>query len=82
MDTILEHLGMYLGIALGSYTILLIGAQAFGSLATQKITSQKQLDQIVDEEAEKLGMDKRTLVGKFYAVDDLGYHTIRGARCY
>ena len=70
MNEVLENLVTYTGIALGSYTALLAGAQAFQDLATEKITSKEQLDKIVDEEAEKLGMDKRTLVAKFYAVGD------------
>ena len=82
MNEVLENLATYTGIALGSYTALLAGAQAFQDLATEKITSKEQLDKIVDEEAEKLGMDKRTLVAKFYAVGDKNYDRIRGARCF
>ncbi len=82
MNNKLENLAKYTGIALGSYTVLLAGAQAFQDLASEKITSQDQLDRVGDEEAEKLGMDKRTLVAKFYAVGDENYNRINGARCF
>jgi hypothetical protein len=82
MNEILENLPTYTGIALGTYTALLVGAQAVQDLATEKITSQEQLDGIVEEEAKKLGMDSRLVVGKFYAVGDINYDRIRGARCY
>ena len=82
MTEILENLPTYAGIAIGTYSALLFGAQVFQDLASEKITSQEQLDTIVDEEADKLGMDKRTLVGRFYAVGDEDYDKIRGARCF
>ncbi len=82
MNEILENLATYTGIALGSYTALLAGAQAVEDLASEKIRTQEQLDKIVDEEADKLGLNKRVVVAKFYTVGDKRYHTIRGARSY
>ena len=82
MNEILENLPTYAGIALGTYTALLFGTQVVQDLATEKITSQEQLDGIVEEEAKKLGMDSRLVVGKFYVVGDKNYDKIRGARCY
>jgi len=82
MNELLENLATYTGIALGSYTALLLGAQAVGDLVSEKIKSQEQLDKIVDEESDKLSLDKRLVVAKFYAVGDKDYSTIRGARCY
>ena len=82
MNEILENLPTYTGIALGAYTALLFGAQAVQDLATEKINSQEQLDDVVEEESKRLGMDTRLVVGKFYAVGDKNYNRIRGARCY
>ena len=82
MNEILENLLTYTGIALGTYTALLFGAQAVQDLATEKITSQEQLDEVIEEEARKLGMDSRLVVGKFYAVGDKNYDRILGARCF
>ena len=81
MNEILENLPTYAGIALGTYTALLFGTQALESVS-EKINSQEQLDDVVEEEAKKLGMDSRLVVGKFYAVDEKNYDKIRGARCY
>ena len=81
MNEVLKDLATYTGIALGGYTALLAGAQLI-EVASEKITSQEQLDRIVDEESDKIGIDKRLVVGKFYAAGDKNYHTIRGARCF
>ena len=81
MNEVLENLATYSGIARGAYTALLFGAQALESVS-EKITSQEQLDEVVEEEARKLGMDSRLVVGKFYAVGDKNYDRIRGARCF
>lgn len=82
MNEILENLLAYAGIALGSYAALLVGAQAFEDFSSEKITSQKQLEKIVNKEAEELGMDKRLIVSKFYTFGDKNYRKIIGARCY
>ena len=82
MNEILENLPTYTGIALGAYTALLVGAQVVQDLATEKIKSKEQLDEIVEEESKRLGMDSRLVVGKFYAVGDKDYDRILGARCY
>jgi len=81
MNEILKNLPAYTGIALGAYTALLFGAQAF-ELVSEKITSQEQLDDVVEEESNKLGMDSRLVVGRFYAVSGKDYDRIRGARCF
>ena len=81
MNEVLKNLPTYAGVALGTYTALLVGAQVVQDLATEKITSQEQLDEIVEEESKKLGMDSRLVVGKFYGVGDKNYDKIRGARC-
>lgn len=82
MNEILENLPTYIGIALGSYTALLVGAHTVQDLASEKITSQEQLDEIVEEESKKLRMNSGLVDGKFYAVGDKKYNRIRGARCY
>lgn len=79
---LLENLPTYAGIILGAYTALLAGAQAFQDIASQKITSQKQLDTVVKKEAEKLGMDTRRVVGTFYAAGDINYNKLFGARSF
>ena len=79
MSEILQTIAAYAGIALGSYTALMIGAQLIGSLASEKIKSQEHLDKIVEEEAKKLDMDPSLVVGIFYSSDD---KRILGARCY
>src|SRR3989344_5011776 len=79
MNEILKNLPAYTGIALGAYTALLFGAQAF-ELVSEKITSQEQLDDVVEEESNKLGMDSRLVVGRFYAVSGKDYDRIRGVR--
>ena len=58
MTEILENLPTYAGIAIATYSALLFGAQVLQDLASEKITSQKQLDTIVDEEA--IGYDVLT----------------------
>lgn len=70
------------GYAIGGYLATLLGAQLIGHLTSQKIRSQEELDKIVEEEADKLGMDKRTLISKFYSTDDKEYSDILGARCF
>jgi hypothetical protein len=82
VNEILENLVAYTGIALGGYSALLVGMQAFQDLASEKIKSQEQLDKIVDEETGILGMNKRTVVAKFYAIGQEDHKKIRGARCY
>ncbi len=82
MNELLENLLTYTGIGLGAYTTFLLGAQGFQDLASEKITSQKQLDSVIEEESKKLGMDSRLVVGKFYAVSNKNYNRIRGARCF
>lgn len=79
MNDILETLVTYAGIAIGSYTALLLGAELIQDLISEKITSKEQLDEIIEEEAENIGLDKRLVVGKLYASDD---KRIFGARCY
>ena len=82
MNEIIENILLCTGIAVGGYTALLAGAQLLESFTSEKIKSQEQLDAIVDEEADKLGLDKRLVVGNFYARDDKNYNTLYGARCY
>lgn len=79
MSEILQTIATYAVTAIGSYTALMIGAQLTESLASEKIESQEQLDKIVEEEAKKLDIDPRLVVGRFYSNDD---RRIRGARCY
>src|SRR3989338_6920563 len=71
-----------IGIVLGGYTTLLIGAQTISSLLSEKIQSQEKLERVVDEEADKLGLDKRLIVAKYYSSKDENYDSISGARCY
>ena len=82
MNEILKNLPTYFGMVLGGYTALLFGTQAVALLFSEKINSQEHLDKVVNEEADKLGLDKRTLVGRFYAPDDSNYSSITGARCF
>jgi len=80
MDNILEHLAVYTGMALTGYTLALAGAQLVGNLVSEKICSQAHLDQVVEEEARKIGVNQRTLVANFYVRNGPNYNNIRGAR--
>ena len=80
MNQVIENIALCAGYALAAYTAVLGGAQLIGDLASQKIKSQEELDLIVVEEAEKLGLDKRLVLSKFYRKEDRDYSSIRGAR--
>src|SRR3989344_5266237 len=82
MNELVETVAISAGVFLGGYTALLVAAQLIQDFGSEKIKSQKQLDKIANEEADKLGLDKRTLVARFYAVGDKNYASILGARCY
>jgi len=82
MSEVLENIAMYTGAIIGGYSFLLLGAQVVQDLSSEKITSQEHLDRVVNEEADNLGLDKRTLVAKFYDRASGEYDKILGARCF
>ena len=69
------------GQCLVGYATLLFSAQAISSLLSEKIQSQEQLERVVEEEADILGLDKRSLIAKYYSSEDENYDHIFGARC-
>ncbi len=81
MNELFETALLYVGLPLGAYATLLLGAQAVQDLKSEKITSQDHLDRIVDEEAHNLGMNRRAIDAKYFAPGDKGYDQLRGARC-
>ena len=70
------------GIVALPYTALLAGAQLYQDFGSEKIMSQKHLDEVIDEEAECLEMRRSPIVGQFYSANDDDYNTIHGARSF
>lgn len=80
MNGIITNIGVYSTCLLGGYAALLTAGQLIENICSKKITSQEQLDEIVDKEADKLGMDKRKVFATYYSKTHPDYKKIQGAR--
>jgi hypothetical protein len=74
-------LAKYAGYALGAYTALLFGAELVQDAISRRIHSQEELEIVVKEEAEQLGMNANSIISSFYRKENPKYNSIWGARC-
>lgn len=81
MEDWITTAGIIGGSIIGGYTALLFGAQAVQDFASQKITSQKELDQIVEEESARIGLDPESVLADLHLKGTPKYKQILGARC-
>jgi hypothetical protein len=80
MKEIISNILTYSAYAFGGYAAVLAAAELMENFFSKKITCQEQLDEIVNKEADKLGMDKRNIVSTYYSKTHPDYKKIRGAR--
>lgn len=69
-----------LGGVVTAYAGFLVGGGLWQNFASESVTSQEQLERIVGEEADKLGLDKSKIIAEFYDKGHKNYGKIRGAR--
>ena len=81
MDEMLSNMPEYIAKGIGAYTALLFGVQALSTLFSQRIKSQNDLDSVVNEEAKKLCINPREVLGDFYEKRTQRYKEILGSRC-
>ncbi len=62
------------------YCTSVIGIQIISEIFSQKINTEKQLEEIVKEEAEKIGLDPRSIVSNFVPRGEAYKYDLRGAR--
>jgi hypothetical protein len=74
-------LAKYAGYALGAYTALLFGAELVQDAISRRIHSQEELETVVKEEAEQLGMNPNSILSSFYRKENPKYNSIWGASC-
>lgn len=80
MNEFQEALAWTVGSFSSIYATIMIGGSLMQSLTSEKINSQEQLDVVVGEEADKLSLERKNLVSKFFAKTDKNYNMNLGHR--
>lgn len=76
----LQDIAICGSLAIGGYFASLAGLGLVQNFISERIESEEELERVVHEESEKLGINPKSIIANFISKEGEDYQRIRGAR--